>query len=89
MADDLEIRVERVEGKLDALTASVDARFDAVDQGFVEQRQYTEFAFDTLRTEMREGFSRIERKLDTFIDVQSATNALTGRRLRRLESREG
>lgn len=96
MADDLDIRVERVEEKLDALAASVDARFeevdarfDAVDQGFVEQRQYTEFAFDTLRTEMRDGFSRIERKLDTFIDVQSATNALTERRLRRLESREG
>jgi hypothetical protein len=96
MADDVEVRVSRVEEKLDALAASVDARFgqvdarfDAVDQAFVEQRQYTEFAFDTLRTEMHEGFNRIERKLDSFIDVQSATNALTERRLRGLESREG
>lgn len=97
--NELEVRIGRVEEKLDALTQSVDA-------GFVEQRGYTEFAFDSLRGEMirRFGdvdarfdgvdarfdsmdtrFDRLERKLDQFIDTQSRTNALVERRLERLD----
>jgi hypothetical protein len=78
MADrnELEVRVGRVEEKLDALTQSVDA-------AFVEQREYTELAFGRLAAEMRIGFgqvdarfNRLERKLDQFIDTQSRGNAL-------------
>lgn len=96
----LEGRLGRVEEKLDALTVSVDARFDAVTEAIVEQRRYTEFAFDRLRSEMLAGFGRIdgrfdrmdsrfnrlERKLDQFIDTQSKTNELVERRLQALES---
>ncbi len=75
-------RVNAIEHKLDALSGTVDARFDAVDarfdevtSGLVEQRQYTEFAFDRLRGEMLAGFAamttnfgRLDRKLDQLID---------------------
>jgi molybdopterin-biosynthesis enzyme MoeA-like protein len=61
-------RVDRIEHKLDALTASVDRRFDEVSEHFVEQREYTEFAFDRLRKEMLEGFNRLESKLDTNVE---------------------
>ena len=89
-------RVQAVEQKVDALSASVDVRFDAVDAALVEQRQYTEFALDRLASEMRAGFSdieghfdRVERKLDQFIDTQSRANELVERRLRALETPSG
>jgi hypothetical protein len=69
--DALPARVEAIEHKLDALALSVDRRFDEVTQAFVEQRQYTEFAFGQLERRMNEGFTRLERKLDQFIDSQS------------------
>ncbi len=97
---ELERRVGRVEEKLDALSGSIESRFDTVDErfnasdlAFVEQREYTEFAFDRLRTEMLSGFdrmdarfNRVDRRLDQFIDTQSRTNALVERHLERLES---
>ena len=33
---------------MDQVPATIDQRFDAVDAAIVEQRQYTEFAFDKL-----------------------------------------
>ena len=72
-----------VDSRFAALTASLDERFDAVDVALIEQRQYTEFAFDRLDSR----FDRLERKLDQFIDVQSRTNALVERRLTALEPR--
>ena len=96
--------------KLDALSASVDKRFaivderfakveerfDAVDAALIEQRQSTEFAFDRVSDEMRQGFlgvdgrfNSLERKLDQFIDTQSKTNSLVERRLTALERRSG
>jgi predicted RNase H-like nuclease (RuvC/YqgF family) len=63
-------RVDRIERKLDALTESVDRRFDDVSEHFVEQRQYTEFAFDKLEKKLdanSRGLERLERKLDQLI----------------------
>jgi len=78
MIDPVEALAEKVDAigqKLDAHASSVDARFDEVTSALVEQRQYTEFAFDRLRSEMAAGFSamtanfaRLERKLDQLID---------------------
>jgi hypothetical protein len=68
VTEQLPERVDRIEHKLDALTASVDRRFDEVSEHFVEQREYTEFAFDRLRKEMLEGFNRLESKLDTNVE---------------------
>ena len=78
MVDPLEIlpkKVDAIEQKLDALAASVDARFDEVTGVIVEQREYTESAFDRLRGEMLAGFGsmtsnfgRLERKLDQLLD---------------------
>ena len=98
-ADDLENRIERIEQQIDSLATSVDARFGehgarfdrletVTDDAFAEQRRCSEFAFETLGSEMRDGFSRIERKLDGFIDAQTRTNALAERRLQRLEARD-
>ena len=66
--EDLPERVQAIEQKLDALATSVDARFDEVSAAFVEQREYTDFAFQQLHSEMQSGFGRIERKLDMVID---------------------
>jgi outer membrane murein-binding lipoprotein Lpp len=94
--DDLTERVQTIEEKLDRLStsvnqlsASVDQRFNAVDAAFIEQRQYTEFAYSRLEAKIDAGFGqigrqvgRVERKLDQFIDVQLQTNQLVDRRLR-------
>ena len=81
----VEERVQAVEEKLDHLSASVDERFNAVDAALLEQRQYTEFSNARLEAKVDAGFSRVERKLDQFIDVQLRTNELVDRRLSALE----
>ena len=92
-----------VDKRFDTLSASVDERFGAVDLALIEQRQYTEFAFDRLADEVRTGFeavngrldgvdgrfNRLERKMDQFIDTQSKANELVERRLTALEPRFG
>lgn len=64
-------RVDRIEQKLDSLTESIDRRFNGVDRRFnevtdaiVEQRQYTEFAFERAD----KAFARLETRL-TAMDV--------------------
>jgi tetrahydromethanopterin S-methyltransferase subunit G len=76
--DAVDTRLDGVDARLagiDARFDTVDARFDDVTSALVEQRQYTEFAFDRLRGEMLAGFAamttnfgRLERKLDQVID---------------------
>ena len=80
--DRTEEGIKSVEQKLDALSAPVDKRFDTVDEAFVEQRRYTEFAFDRLQNEMKSGFARmdgrfdrLERKLDQFIESAPTNRA--------------
>ena len=51
--DNLEARVQALETKMDQVPAMLDRRFDAVDAAIAEQRQYTEFAFDSLKTELK------------------------------------
>ena len=77
-AGDLPDRVEGIEHKVDALSASVDARFDQVDRRFdqvdrrfddldaalLEQRAYTEFAYEKLDAKMDAGFSRLDQKME-------------------------
>jgi hypothetical protein len=58
--DDGARRVQTIEVKLDLLTASLDGRFDAVDAAFIEQRQYTEFAFEKLERVMNSRFGDVE-----------------------------
>ena len=66
-------RIAALSNSVDARFGDVDKRFDEVSEAFVEQRKYTEFAFEQLRTDMNGGFSRLDRKLDRILD------ALTGR----------
>lgn len=73
--DAVDARLDAVDRRFDALTASMDRRFDEVTSALVEQRQYTEFAFDRISTEMRAGFAgqstnfeRLERKVDQLVD---------------------
>lgn len=81
--DGLEIKLDDVSEKIDRLSDSIDQRFEQVDRrfeqvdaAFVEQRQYTEFAYQRLDTRMDAGFSRleghivrVERKVDQLIDM--------------------
>ena len=70
----------------------LDVQRQRVDAAFVEQRQYTEFAFSRLEAKMDAGFGRVgrvERKLDQFIDVQLQANQLVERRLTALEQQPG
>lgn len=67
-------RVARVEDKLDALATSVDVRFaevadrfDQVDAALVEQRQYTEFAYERLEARFAQVDARFEQ-VDTRLD---------------------
>ena len=57
-------RVQGVEQKLDALSASVGAGFEHVDAALLEQREYTEFAYEKLDSKMDAGFSRLDQKMD-------------------------
>jgi hypothetical protein len=98
----VEDRLEVLAGSLAELSASVDRRFDDMDRGVLEQREYTEFAFERLRTEMNERFAsvdkrfdaadsrfaRLERKLDQYLDVTMRRNELIERRLDALERRK-
>lgn len=80
--DALPERVDIIERKLDTLASSVDKRFEQVDKRFdevdkrfdevklqfVEQRQYTKFAYERLDQRMSAGFKRLERKFEQVID---------------------
>jgi hypothetical protein len=57
-------RVQLIEQKLDALSVSVAAGFQHLDAALLEQREYTEFAYEKLDARMDEGFSRVDRKMD-------------------------
>ena len=59
--------VTRIARQLNALSASVDKRFDETAEALAGQRRYTEFAFEQVTGEMRRGFDRLERKLDRVI----------------------
>ena len=67
---------ETVGHKIDALSASVDERFDAVDAALVEQRQYTDFAFDRLMDEMKNGFEAVNGRL---IGIDGRLEGIGGR----------
>jgi uncharacterized membrane-anchored protein YhcB (DUF1043 family) len=68
-------RVERIEQKLDR-------QFAEVQEHFVEQRKYIAFAYDKLDKRMTQGFSRLERKFDQFIDTPSRATSAARRRAR-------
>lgn len=53
-----------VDQRFDTLSTFVDDRFNAVDVAMIEQRQYTEFAFDRLAGEVRNGFEAVNGRLD-------------------------
>jgi hypothetical protein len=76
--------LETIGEKITALNADVDKRFDEVSEAFVEQRKYTEFAFEQLRTEltteMKSGFARLDRKLDRVLETLTRTPPARRRR---------
>jgi outer membrane murein-binding lipoprotein Lpp len=81
----LSAKVDQLAASHHQLSAKMDQRFNAVDAALLEQRQYTEFAYGRLEAKMDAGFSRLERKLDQFIEVQLHANQLVDRRLLALE----
>jgi chromosome segregation ATPase len=82
--DGVDAAFQRVDGafhSVDAAFHRVDAALQSVDAAFVEQRQYTEFAFAQLQTRMDAGFARLELTLQEFINEQRRINDLVERRL--------
>jgi hypothetical protein len=87
-------RFEQVDKRFEQIDRrfnDVDRQFLEVRDHFVEQRQYIEFAYDRLskridnsEQKLTEGLSRVERKLDQFIESQSRprSSGTTSRRLR-------
>jgi hypothetical protein len=71
-AEEMDARLARVEASLDSLTETVRGGFERraadVDRAFADQRQYTDFAFSSLRSEMNGGFERLERKIDWIVE---------------------
>jgi chromosome segregation ATPase len=91
--EQIDKRFEQVDQRFDEVDKrfkEVDERFKDVTRALVEQREYTEFAFDRLRREMMARFDRvatrtqvdrIERKLDRFAEsVSDAMRVLTAPR---------
>ena len=62
-----------VDGRFTALTTSIDKRFDEVSEAFIEQREYTELGVGQLRTEMNDGFNKLDRKLDRVLATLTRT----------------
>jgi tetrahydromethanopterin S-methyltransferase subunit G len=60
--ENLPERVDVIERKLDGLSASVDARFNQVDAAILEQRTYTEFAYEKLDAKMAAGFAQVDAR---------------------------
>jgi len=81
--DRLEERIEVVEGKVDQLASAMTAGFQAVDEAFREQREYTEFCFARLEQRMDAGLARID---DRFANVDNRLAGL-GAGLSRVECR--
>ena len=44
---------------------TIDERFDEVAHAFREQREYTEFCFESLRLEFRQRFDTIDQRFDS------------------------
>ena len=55
--------VDRRFEQVDQRFEQVDRRFNSIDEHLVEQRQYTEFAYERLREQMSSGFDRIGKAL--------------------------
>ena len=88
--DDLDVRVQRVESKIDALGVSV-------DEMSAEHRDHTTFAVERLATELRERFDGVDTRFDgvdaRFNAVDARFNAVDARfdivdsRLERIEAK--
>ena len=58
--------------QIDKRFDQVDERFNGIEAALVEQRQYTEFAYERLDAKtdgLATGFVRLERKMDQIIDL--------------------
>jgi hypothetical protein len=93
-ADNLVGRVEAVERRLDDLAVSVQVGFERVDQRFddvagslVEQRQYTEYAYDQLVARMDAGFARLDGKIEKGLTRLDAIEGGFGRLERTMQGR--
>jgi hypothetical protein len=82
----IERKVDGLAETLTALSASMDQRFDEVTAALVEQRGYTDSAFEQLDREMNSGFGRLEREMTSgFGRLEREMNSGVGRLERKLE----
>ena len=67
-------RFDQVDQRFDATDRRIDERFRGVDEQFVEQRRYTEFAFEAVNnriSSLEHRFERVDR-LEEKIDLAVA-----------------
>src|SRR5436189_5456625 len=86
------VALSRIEHKVDALSGSVDQRFDAVDRRFeavqgalIEQRHYTEFAFDQTIQLMSDRFRSVDDRFKSVDDRFKAVDDRFNRLERKLD----
>src|SRR5688572_20458114 len=83
--DVIEHKLDALSSRVDALSSTVDRRFDEVTASFVEQREYTEFAFERLRTEMGKRFDRVDGSMES---LEGRLEQHLGRQIGRASCRE-
>ena len=66
LAQSVDARFDAVDRRFDVVDAELKtvARFDEVQQGFLEQRDYATFCLDKLREEMRGEFDKVKANFD-------------------------
>jgi hypothetical protein len=73
LSSSVDERFDKVDKRFDEVDkrfTEIDRRFDEVSAAFVEQREYTEFAFGRLRREMIERFERVDQNMATRDQVE-------------------
>ena len=88
--EDITKRVERLEGTVEAVVASLKELSASVIAGFVEQREYTEFAFQRLDAKIDAGLGQLATKIDTVEGrLDTRIDAVEGRLGTRIDAVEG
>ena len=73
-------RFQQVDQRFEKLEGNLEQRFRDVQEHFVEQRKYVEFAYERLDRRMTDGFSRLETKINLIIRAQARPKTAPTRR---------
>jgi chromosome segregation ATPase len=83
--DGLPERLTSVETKLDSLAAAMERRFDEVAEALVEQRRYTDFAYERLDDKISRLDDRVSRLDDRMGTLETEMHSGFARMDRKLD----